>query len=294
MVTLPCPLITLTVEGDSYEPAAPYTHNQNVVSERKIRTIVERARTLLLEASLPERFWADAIATVVYILNRSPTRALTGKTPFEAWSGSQPNLAHLRRFGCATYLHIPDAQRTKLKQKACLCTFLGYVLNTTKQWRQWDGRQQKIVIGSNIRFNENGFGSRRPEDPKMLEEISDDQTDQLSPACRIARGSLSRWRLPHSCRVQLTLPKLLRGQNTNLKLGRSCTPCSALFLTSPSPSPHSVSTTRARSPLITRPWAQCYDIYRLQRILVFYIKENPRPLPCQSPSATRTQTGQEI
>ena len=70
----------LSAEGISYEPATPYMQNQNGVSKRKIRAIVEQARTMLLEASLPERFWADAVATAVYILNRSPTKALTGKT----------------------------------------------------------------------------------------------------------------------------------------------------------------------------------------------------------------------
>ena len=95
---------------------------------------------MLMEARLPEQFWADAVATAVYILNRSPTKALTGKTPFEAWSGRRPNLSHLRRFGCDAYLHVPDAQRTKLKPKARLWMFLGYVPNTTKQWRLWDGR----------------------------------------------------------------------------------------------------------------------------------------------------------
>ena len=58
---------------------------------------------------------------------------------------------------------------------------LEYVPNTTIQWRLRDGRQQKIVFGSIVRFNENGFGNRQPEDPEMLEEISKDQTDQLSP-----------------------------------------------------------------------------------------------------------------
>ena len=171
----------LKVAGISYKPAAPYTKNQNGVSERKIRTVVERARTMLLEARLPERFWADAVATVVYILNRSPTKALTGKTPFEAWFGCRPNLSHLRRFGCDAYLHFSDAQRMMLKPKACLCMFLGYVPNTTKQWRLWDGRHQRIVIGSEVKFDENGFGNRQYEDPKMVEEISEDHTDRLSP-----------------------------------------------------------------------------------------------------------------
>ena len=64
---------------------------------------------MLLEASLPERLWADAVAMAVYILNRRPTKALTGKTPFEAWFGRWLNLAHLRRFGCDAYLNFPDA-----------------------------------------------------------------------------------------------------------------------------------------------------------------------------------------
>ena len=123
----------LKAEGISYEPATPATQNQNGVSERKIRTVVERARSMLLEARMPEQSWADAVATAVYILNRIPTKALTGKTPFEAWLGRRPNLSHLRRFGCDANLHVPDAQRTKLKPKTRLCMFLGYVSNTTKQ-----------------------------------------------------------------------------------------------------------------------------------------------------------------
>ena len=128
------------MEDISYEPTTPYTQNLNGVSERKIRTVVERARTMLLEARLLERFWGDAVATAVYILHWSATKALTGQTAFEAWFGRRPNLSHLRRFGCDAYLHVPDAQRTKLNPKARLCMFLGYVPNPTKQWRLWDGR----------------------------------------------------------------------------------------------------------------------------------------------------------
>ena len=136
---------------------------------------------MLLEARLPEPFWADAVAMAVYILNRSPTKALTGKTPFEAWFGRRPNRSHLRHFGCDAYLHVPDAQRMKLKPKARLCMFPGYVPNATKQWRLWDGCHQRIGFGSNVKFDESGFGNQQYEDPKMLEEISEDHTDRLSP-----------------------------------------------------------------------------------------------------------------
>ena len=100
----------LSAEGISYEPTAPYTQNQNGVSERRIHTIIKWVRTMLLEARLPEHFWADAVATEVYILTRSPTKTLTGKTPFKAWFGRRPNLAHFLCFGCDAYLHVPNAQ----------------------------------------------------------------------------------------------------------------------------------------------------------------------------------------
>ena len=99
---------------------------------------------------------------------------------FEAWFGCRPNLSLLRRFGCDAYLHLPDAQRTKLKPKARLRMFLGYVRKTTNRWRLWDGRHQRIVISSNNKFDESGFGNRQYEDPNILDEISEDHTDQLS------------------------------------------------------------------------------------------------------------------
>ena len=129
----------------------------------------------------------------------------------------------------------------------------------------------------------------------MLEEISEDQTDQLSPPVT-----------PRARPVGETPP---RDTATPLPMPATSPPASGQAsqyseeapervadspLTSLSLSPHLVSTIRVRSPLITRPWAKCYDIYRLPRILVSYIKENPRSPPCPSPSATLIQTGQEI
>ena len=87
----------LRTEGINHEPSAPYTQHQNGVRERKIRSIVEKARTMLLEAQLPPRFWAEAVNMAVYLLNCSSTKALN-TTPFESWHGRQPALSHLRPF----------------------------------------------------------------------------------------------------------------------------------------------------------------------------------------------------
>ena len=76
----------------------PYTPQQNGVSERKNRSVMEMARCLLYEKDLPKQFWAEAINTSVYLLNMLPTRVLSGKTPFEEWYGFKPSVNYLKEY----------------------------------------------------------------------------------------------------------------------------------------------------------------------------------------------------
>lgn len=64
----------------------PRSPQQNGVAERKNRTILNIARSMLKSKKLPKEFWAEAVACAVYLSNRSPTRSVWGKTPQEAWS----------------------------------------------------------------------------------------------------------------------------------------------------------------------------------------------------------------
>ena len=157
--------------GISYEPLAPYTQNQNGVSERMNRTIMEKAWTMLLEARLLESFWAEAVNTAVYLHNRSPRRSLDNMTPYEAWNGIKPDLSHIKVFGCDAYLFVPNEKRGKLQAKSQKCTHMGYVWNTTKMWRLWDPTGRGVIIGSNVRFEEGSLGGRQPlEIVQELEE----------------------------------------------------------------------------------------------------------------------------
>ena len=52
---------------------------------------------------MPAVFWGEAVVSAVYILNRSPTKALDGRTPYEAWHGRKPAVSHLRVFGCLAF-----------------------------------------------------------------------------------------------------------------------------------------------------------------------------------------------
>lgn len=70
-------------KGIQLQCTTPYTPQQNGLAERLNRTITEKCRTLLLDSGLNKELWNEAIRTSAYILNRSPTTALHGKTPFE-------------------------------------------------------------------------------------------------------------------------------------------------------------------------------------------------------------------
>ena len=81
---------------------------------------------MLLDANLPKRYWAEAVSTAVYLKNRCPTKAVQGKTPYEALHGEKPRVDHFGVFGCDAYAHIPSDERGKLDTKARKCVFIGY------------------------------------------------------------------------------------------------------------------------------------------------------------------------
>ena len=64
------------------------------------------ARSMLKEKNLDKSFWAEAVYTTIYLLNRSPTKAVKGITPEQAWSMVKPSVDHLKVFGCVSYTHI--------------------------------------------------------------------------------------------------------------------------------------------------------------------------------------------
>lgn len=109
---------------------ALYSPQQNGVSERKNKTIMDMAKALMKEKGLPNTFWAEAVNTVVYIINIIPTSALKNKTSFEAWHGCKSKVSHLRVFGCIAYSLIPSNNRQKLDTKSIKCIFIGYCLDS--------------------------------------------------------------------------------------------------------------------------------------------------------------------
>jgi hypothetical protein len=81
---------------------------------------------MLNEKNLPNYFWVEAIATVVYIMNRTPIVVVHGMTPKEKFTGKKPGVSHLRVFSCIAYVHVPGEKRSKLDPKAEKCIFIRY------------------------------------------------------------------------------------------------------------------------------------------------------------------------
>ena len=85
--------------------SAPRTPQQNGVVERKNRTLQEIARTMLNENGLPKYFWAEAVNTACYVVNRAHIRSILKRTPYELWKGKLPNISYFHAFGCKCFVH---------------------------------------------------------------------------------------------------------------------------------------------------------------------------------------------
>ncbi|KAK3735648.1 hypothetical protein QZH41_001075 [Actinostola sp. cb2023] len=177
--------IFLKSEGVVHQTTVPKTPQQNGVAERLNRTLVESVRSMLVQAKLPQKFWVEALNTAVYLHNRSPTRSLEGLTPYEAWTGSKPDVSNLKCFGCTAYAHIPKDERKKLDPKARKCVFLGYGTDT-KAYRLFDVERQRVIYSRDVKFDEGAFGILQKDKPdgtviKLVDvELSNNDDVELS------------------------------------------------------------------------------------------------------------------
>jgi transposase InsO family protein len=124
-------------QGMKHFTTTPYTPQQNGVVVRRNQTVVDMARCLLKSKGLLGEFWGEAVSTAVYLLNRTPTKSLQGRTPYEAWNKRNPNVQHLRTFGCVVHVKKLGPAVTKLSDRSTSMVFIGYE-SGTKGYRVYD------------------------------------------------------------------------------------------------------------------------------------------------------------
>ncbi|GJZ00573.1 retrovirus-related pol polyprotein from transposon TNT 1-94 [Tanacetum coccineum] len=140
-------------EGIEHQTSTPRTPEQNGVVERRNRTLVEAARTMLSASKLPLFFWAEAIATACYTQNRSIIIPTHEKTAYHIINDRKPSIKHLHIFGCTCYLTRDGENLDKMKEKGDPCILVGYSTQS-KGYRVYNKRTRLIVESIHLRFDE--------------------------------------------------------------------------------------------------------------------------------------------
>ncbi|GKD94612.1 putative ribonuclease H-like domain-containing protein, partial [Tanacetum coccineum] len=140
-------------KGIKREFSVARTPQQNGVAERKNRTLIEAARTMLADSLLPIPFWAEAVNTACYVLNRVLVTKPQNKTPYELLIGKLPSISFMRPFECPlTILNTLDPLG-KFDGKSDEGYLLGYS-TTSKAFRVYNKRTKRVEENLHIDFLE--------------------------------------------------------------------------------------------------------------------------------------------
>lgn len=163
--------------GIKHETTTPYTPQQNGVAERNNRTILEKARCMLIDANLSKQFWAEAVCAAVDIINVLPN-APNKQAPNERWNGKKCNLKHFKVFGCKAMAWLPNCKRDKLDAKSVECVYLRSAENQ-KAFRLYDTQSNKIIVSRDVIFmeNENKVINPNAENRKLYRYIESEDDD---------------------------------------------------------------------------------------------------------------------
>jgi hypothetical protein len=108
---------------------------------------------MLNEKNLPNYFWAEVVATTVYIMNRTPTTTIHGMKIEEKFTSKKPDVSHLIMFSCIAHVHVPSEKRSKLDPKVDKCIFIGYSLEQ-KGYRCFNPSTRKLQVSRHVVFDE--------------------------------------------------------------------------------------------------------------------------------------------
>lgn len=145
-------------KGLEHQFSSPRVPQQNGVVERKNRTLVEMARTMLDEHATPRKYWAEAISTACHVSNRVLLRASLHKTSYELRFGKRPSVSHFRVFGCKCFI-LKYGNLDKFESRSSDGIFLGYPLHS-RGYRVLNLETNKIVETCEVTFDEVSACSR--------------------------------------------------------------------------------------------------------------------------------------
>ena len=184
--------------GITHQFSAPRTPQQNGVVERKNRSLQETARTLLQESKLPRSFWAEAVNTACYVLNRVIIRPILNKTPYELLRNKTPNIGYFKVFGSKCFVLKKIDRVGKFDAKSFEAIFLGYS-STSRAYRYYNLDNHTVEESIDIVFKEPNNDLPRDEeddagiDPNAQPPPGEKKSDEpTTPASKQAETSSSQ------------------------------------------------------------------------------------------------------
>jgi hypothetical protein len=138
-------------EGIQRHISALFTPQQNGVVERRNQTVVATTHALLKQRGMLAIYKGEAVMTDVHLLNRSPTKALDGKTPYEAWHWRKPVVSHLHVFGCLALAKEVNYVG-KLDERSTPGVFIGYAKGV-KAYYIVDPTTQRVRVSRDVVFD---------------------------------------------------------------------------------------------------------------------------------------------
>ncbi|KAJ9561371.1 hypothetical protein OSB04_006531 [Centaurea solstitialis] len=167
----------LSDHGIIHQSSCPNTPQQNGISERKNRHLLEVARALMFTMHIPKYLWGEAVLTACYLINRLPSKVLEFQTPVAVLKTEFPlfqvSSLQPKIFGCKAFVHSHNPGQSKLDPREQKCVFIGYS-STQKGYKCYSPTMRRVFVSKDVTF----FESEPYFSPTHLqgEKLSEDES----------------------------------------------------------------------------------------------------------------------
>ncbi|GBE79997.1 hypothetical protein SCP_0211990 [Sparassis crispa] len=156
----------LKEQGTEQKLSVHDTYGESGVSEHLNRTVAEKGHAMLIAVGLPQFLWGEAVLHVIYLKNRMSTKALNGRTPYEAVTGDLPDLSGIPEWGAHIWIH--DTATGKMGEHAKPGHWVSFDMQSKGHWVYWPDKRS-ITVERNVQFGEPHAVSPNSDDGLELE-----------------------------------------------------------------------------------------------------------------------------